>query len=626
MLEKDRTIKPKVTLPSNAPLTPSTCCELTKTKDSVTNTPHSKGQLSVVQCPTSIGGSCPRLTSRTPGRRLATLSVPSPGNLSTPGSGLVWDNFTESPIFSHALIQPNFQPISDVERPSVASSTDHNVLDDAKQKNVNGIDRLSNNKIAVRQAQIVSTDCSDLEEVVIMDASKVKQLKADHQRILDEIEDMNPDLFTAAFAPQMRTELDKIWEMKNNFRNNVRTLIQDLPDEDGNKVYWSNLSKTVVDKVIAHKAQVLTAIENLCPAQKMSPFELKSLELQEMVLKENQEVRKAQEDSAKKVSWAEAKVRLVAFRDYTTELVAEIDRDQTEVNERDNVTVAHNMQELQLWKKLFEKISINYREYVRIVKIYGEENPSAEELTTAEEEFNAVKENFDSIKDNLEKADRDRELFSTHKSTSEKLDYPRFSGASSEDFIKFKDKIMKAFRVNGVAKSEQIDRLRKQLSGFALALVPESTLSIDKAFETLKAAYGDPRKVLDDRMDKLKALGDLPPDRLAGDKPGFRKQEEWYLSIEALLSEIVELGLREEDLAYHAFSEQTFNFILSLFPSNLADKLAEVEGSRSAKLKGVLDKLIVFRTRSQRLGKIYGNKAPPGSESSRNTSTSNTKI
>ena len=56
-------------------------------------------------------------------------------------------------------------------------------------------------------------------------------------------------------------------------------------------------------------------------------------------------------------------IRLVS--DYTTELVAEIDRDQTEVNERDNVTVAHNMQELQLWKKLFAKISINYREYVR---------------------------------------------------------------------------------------------------------------------------------------------------------------------------------------------------------------------------------------------------------------------
>ena len=125
--------------------------------------------------------------------------------------------------------------------------------------------------------------------------------------------------------------------------------------------------------------------------------------------------------------------------------------------------------------------------------------------------------------------------------------------------------MVKAFRTNGVAKNEQVEKLRKVLNGFALALVPESTDSIDKAFETLKSAFGDPRKVLEDRMAKLKTLGDLPSDRLAGNKPGFRKQEEWYLSIEALLSEIISLGQREEDLAYHAFSEQTFNFVLSVY-------------------------------------------------------------
>ena len=120
--------------------------------------------------------------------------------------------------------------------------------------------------------------------------------------------------------------------------------------------------------------------------------------------------------------------------------------------------------------------------------------------------------------------------------------------------------MIKAFKTNGVAKSDQVEKLRRVLSGFALALVPENTESIDKAFSTLKAAFGDPRKVLDDRMAKLKALGDLPPDRLDGGKPGFRKQEEWYLSLDAFLNEIIVLGEREEDLAFHAFSEQTFNF------------------------------------------------------------------
>ena len=159
------------------------------------------------------------------------------------------------------------------------------------------------------------------------------------------------------------------------------------------------------------------------------------------------------------------------------------------------------------------------------------------------------------------------------------------------------------------------------LSGFALSLVPEATENIDKAFASLKSAFGDPRKVLDDRMAKLKAVGDLPPEKLANDRPGFRKQEEWYLTIEGILAEIIDLGEREEDLAYHAFSEQTFNFILSLFTSDLADKLAGVVGSRREQLVAVKEKMSHFRLRAQRLGKIYGNKAPPGSESAGKTAS-----
>jgi hypothetical protein len=136
--------------------------------------------------------------------------------------------------------------------------------------------------------------------------------------------------------------------------------------------------------------------------------------------------------------------------------------------------------------------------------------------------------------------------------------------------VKFKDKIVKAFRMNGVARSEQVEKLRKVLSEFALSLVPESTVNIDKAFDILKSAFGDLRKVLDDRMYKLKAVRDLPPERLDNEKSGFRKQEEWYLTIEGLLSEIIDLGERKEDLDYHTFSYQTFKFVLSLFPSDLA--------------------------------------------------------
>ena len=62
--------------------------------------------------------------------------------------------------------------------------------------------------------------------------------------------------------------------------------------------------------------------------------------------------------------------------------------------------------------------------------------------------------------------------------------------------------MVKTLRYNQVAKAVQVERLRKNLSGFALGLVPESTETMDKAFTTLKAAFGDPKKILE-RIKKI---------------------------------------------------------------------------------------------------------------------------
>ena len=294
-------------------------------------------------------------------------------------------------------------------------------------------------------------------------------------------------------------------------------------------------------------------------------------------------------------------MKLDTFREQYNTLVDELNLDQTPWKERDDVTVMKNMQDLKNWKRMYEKIGANFKEYERIVTVHGEQDPSAGDLSAAKDEFEAMKETFDKAREELEAVDLERELFSTKPPSGEKLDYPKFSGASSEDFVKFKDKMTKAFRRNQVGKSDQVEKLRKVLSGFALSLVPESTETIDKAFETLSNAFGDPKKVLDDRMKKL-----------GNEKPGFRKQEEWYLHIEGLLGEIIELGNRNEDLGYHVYSEETFNFIVSLFPTDIASKLAEIISSRKEKLGKVKENLVSYRQRSQRLGKIYGDKPPPG--------------
>ena len=144
------------------------------------------------------------------------------------------------------------------------------------------------------------------------------------------------------------------------------------------------------------------------------------------------------------------------------------------------------------------------------------------------------------------------------------MDYPSFSGADGEDYNKFFDKIIKAFRHNKVAKSEQVEKLRKYLSGYALVLVPQTTESIEKAFETLKSAFGDPQKLLANRLKKFKLIGPYPLERKGG-KSVFNLQEEWFLNAEGILYDIIQLGKKNEDLAYEAFAESNFNFIQSCF-------------------------------------------------------------
>ena len=603
-------------------------------------TPGSERHSSVIACPDPVN-----CIPRSP-----NISVPeSEGvqhQLNTPS----WDNYNETPEYflssqwrwqEHLELGRTY--LVDSPAKSFTSCTDPFHLDDTSSTSSTEIqlrlENLRSDNEPIHKIQLVSTDCSELPEyspptfpgllrnesdfledsliesadqIVTMDTEEVRKLEQLGREVEDELGDLDPAEITRGQALHIEGDLEKIWKMKNELRNRIRYLVAPLADMDTERVKWENYSKTIVNKVVKHKRDVWEAVERLCPSEVMSAFQRKTLELQELDIKEKKAARIEAEKTSTKAGWAEAVVKLKAFKDNYNDIVAELGNDQSVIKERDDVTISHNMQQLQLWKKIYSRAVSNFREYERLTGIYGEEKPEVGELLSAKEDMETLKEAFEKARDEIEEEDRKREIFSTHKQVGEKLDYPRFAGAAHEDFIKYKDKMIKAFRRNGVGRSDQVEKLRKSLSGFALSLVPEHTENIDKAFETLKTAFGDPKKVLEDRMAKLKSCGDFPPDKLPSGKPGFRKQEEWYLNIEGILSEVIDLGGRNEDLAYHAFSEQTFNFVLSLFPPDLVVKLADVEGNRKEQMEALNNKLANFRIRSQKLGKIFGDKTPPG--------------
>ena len=514
----------------------------------------------------------------------------------------------------------------------------------------------------VRKIPIVSTDCSDLESLCDSLLPGVKQSAGGHQQkeaidldvvseeladilsdsdqsetfserkmaqqisasltklrqdILDEIDDLPASSIEAGMEPQTEIDRDRIWEKKNLFRNQVRNFVSEYGQTiPGLQEKWEPYLTDLVTRVTNYRKEVTMKVEQLRPTVRMTEFEKRTLDLQEKALLEKMGKRQEKERLEKEEGLATAKTKLMVFIDDHTNLLSELESDPTPYKDRDDVGIAAAMQNVKEWKTIFARICSNYREYERLACVHGEQDLLSDdqqgERQVANDMYERIKLKFESERKLIEDMDASRGLYTNHNPIGEKLDYPKYSGDSSEDYTKFYDKMVKALRHNKVAKADQVERLRKNLSGFALGLVPESTETVEKAFATLKAAFGDPKKVLEDRMKKLKQVGDLPGERLANNKNGFRKQEEWYLNIEGVLHDIIELGKRDEDLAYEAFSENTFNFVLSLFPISVVEKLEEVQGNRKQKLEAVLAKLSSLREKARRMGKVYGDKVPPG--------------
>ena len=63
---------------------------------------------------------------------------------------------------------------------------------------------------------------------------------------------------------------------------------------------------------------------------------------------------------------------------------------------------------------------------------------------------------------------------------------------------------------NKIPKEDQLDKLREVLSGKAKAQVPAKTEDIDRAWELLRSAFGDPMLLLKYRKQALAKIGAYP--------------------------------------------------------------------------------------------------------------------
>ena len=288
--------------------------------------------------------------------------------------------------------------------------------------------------------------------------------------------------------------------------------------------------------------------------------------------------------------------------------------------EKDDSEISRLMRESKHWLQSLIALSKVYREYEDLAK---ESDKDAEELESNKTVFDTAKSRLLELKKIVEAEDCRRNLFTLDNTKFEKVKFPTFSGDKKEDYIKFKEKIVKAFNKNRVVLCDQLDKLRENLKGEALKHVPDTVVDLDTAWRYLHEAYGDPLRVLKERIKALDSIKALPPLK--------RKEARvtWFLEFESILEDVIQLGGDKPGKRSYctAYSEFTVEKVLSALPDegedvSLRAKLSRVSGDGKDMFENMKAKVSEFRQEAQAfVGGAGNSKKPAGCGTVSNTSS-----
>ena len=202
-----------------------------------------------------------------------------------------------------------------------------------------------------------------------------------------------------------------------------------------------------------------------------------------------------------------------------------------------------------------EKLSKAKKDAIELEgKVNGEDlTELAADLSRLKLQVSNTETELDQAISSIEEADQDKGLYSERKAKSSPVQIPSFSGHSGEDFVEFQTKFEKAMVTNKIPKTDQLDKLREVLKGKAKVQVPAKTEDIERAWDLLKSAFGDPMTLLKFRKQSLSKLGAYP-DTSTRSNP--QKVVDWCLEMERILDDLIKLGDRETRLELVAFGYQ----------------------------------------------------------------------
>ena len=255
------------------------------------------------------------------------------------------------------------------------------------------------------------------------------------------------------------------------------------------------------------------------------------------------------------------------------------------------------MSKISGWKTKMDKIQENLYSLKRIVQTH---NLDPVRLSAQESAVQLLHSELGEAVDIIEHENEERCLYALNKSAKGDIKYPKFAGGKEQDYLKFEADMLDALKHNRVPKTKLVEKLRENLSGDPLDIIPETMTDLNKALGLLRPMYGNSSRLVKAKREKLKAMGAMPkPESKA--KIHVKTRMEWLLGLELLLQELFVLASHDVDCNNEVFNNTTLRWVKAMFPSNIHNKMVLHNGTAQEKLESILTDVIEMRERDERV-------------------------
>ena len=230
-------------------------------------------------------------------------------------------------------------------------------------------------------------------------------------------------------------------------------------------------------------------------------------------------------------------------------------------------------------------------------------------LVRSEAAVNSLNAELELVIGHIEHEDSERCLYSLNKSKTSNIKYPLFTGSIDEDFIKFQHDIKNCFRVNRIRLEDQPSKLRDNLKGSVVKLIPVTMTNIDDCWAILESVYGDPSRVMTSRKAKIKAMGNFPKSNVKS-AAAIKSQVEWLLQMEICIKDIFDIAEMSDDMDREAFNTSTYRILIHLFPLDVHTELAKIKGNVKAQTEALYTHVMTKRAELQSVLKDFDDSTP----------------